>query len=213
MPPIVWLVRHAHRLDFIQPEWFETAPFPYDPPLSALGWQQSLELVSKFQNSHIQQIWASPHLRTIQTAYPLAQSLGLSIKVEYGLREWLNPLWSKSLPEILPTTELAARGIRVNEYYQSQCWPIYPETMTELMARTALVTKKAIIPSHDSVLIVAHKNSLAGIVAALTGKISVVQELEILPASVIALTTADPERASGSWQIIPPDSIFDIHYD
>jgi broad specificity phosphatase PhoE len=211
MPPIVWLVRHAHRLDFIQPEWFETAPFPYDPPLSALGWQQSLELVPKFRNSHLQQIWASPHLRTIQTAYPLAQSLGLSIKVEYGLREWLNPLWSKSLPEILPTTDLAARGIRVDEHYQSQCWPMYPETMAELTTRTALITKKTIIQSDDSVLIVAHKNSLAGIVAALTGTTSVVRELEIPPAGVIALTTTDPDRSTGSWQITPPDSLGDIY--
>ncbi len=201
MNSTVWLVRHAHRLDFIQPEWFNTATFPYDPPLSALGWQQSLELSLQLQCSPIQQIFTSPYLRTIQTAYPIAQSLGLSIQVENGLREWLHPEWSLSLPETLPIELLAAEGLPVNLTYQSQVTAIYPETTTDLNIRARKVTEETIIQSLNSVLIVAHKHTLNGIVQALTSNQPLVQSVEWSPAAVMVLTSTD--RALGNWQIVP----------
>ncbi len=204
MSPTVWLVRHAHRLDFIQPEWFDTAPFPYDPPLSAFGWQQSLELVSKLRNSHVQQIFTSPCLRTIQTACPIAQFLGLPIQVENGLREWLHPQWSPSLPETLPIEILADQGLPINLDYLSQVVVAYPETIEELLTRSTTAISNIIAQSQDSVLIIAHKHVLLAMVAALTGRTAMVQESEFMPAAVMVLKTS--ERAGGYWQIAPLDS-------
>jgi broad specificity phosphatase PhoE len=203
MHSTVWLVRHAHRLDFIQPEWFETALFPYDPPLSALGWQQSLELVPKLRNSHIQQIFTSPYLRTIQTAYPIAQSLGLLIQIEDGLKEWLNPSWSTSLPKTLPVKTLIDQGFPIDSHYLPQILPTYPETITELTIRAATVARKIITQSISSTLIVAHKHTLTAIVASLTGNVATAYPWDFAPAEFMVLTTTD--RSSGSWQITSHD--------
>jgi broad specificity phosphatase PhoE len=204
MYPTVWLVRHAHRLDFIQPEWFDTAPLPYDPPLSALGWQQSLELVPQLRNSGIQQIFTSPYLRTLQTAYPIAQALGLPIQIENGLREWLHPAWSPAWPLTLSIELLADLGLPINLYYQSQVFPKYPETAAELTTRTIQVADQIISQSKKSLLIVAHKHTLMGIVAALISDASVIQQLAFAPAGVMVLTNTG-DRASGTWQIAPPE--------
>lgn len=199
MSSIVWLVRHAQRLDFIQPEWFETSPYPYDPPLSARGWQQSLELVSLIKTDRIEKIFASPYLRALQTAYPLAQSLGLSIQIETGFREWLHPDWSSSLPATLTAEALDFQVPGINWGYMSQICPKYPETGAELASRTRAVADKLIVQSNQSVLIVAHKYALIGIIAALTGNSSIAHQLTIEPASVTVLTARMP--VLGNWQL------------
>ncbi len=199
----IWLVRHAHRLDFIQPEWFETAALPYDPPLSALGWQQSLELVPQLKNSHVQQIFTSPYLRTLQTAYPIAKSLGLSIQIEDGLREWLHGEWSPWLPKTLPIESLVDGGFPIDLNYQSQVSPKYPETAAELTTRTIQVTDQLINQSQNSVLIVAHNHTLMGIVAALTSDSTTLQPLAFAPAGVMVLTNTG-DRTNGGWQIASP---------
>ena len=204
MSPTVCLVRHGHRLDFIQPEWFETANLPYDPPLSALGWQQSLELVTKLQNFHIQKIFTSPYLRTIQTAYPIAHSLGLSIQVEEGLREWLHPEWSPSLPETWPIEILASQEWPIDLGYQSQISPTYSETIDQLRTRAAVAVQNIVNLSQDSVLIVAHKHLLLGMIAALTDTGAMVQESEFAAAAVMVLTA--PQRAGEPWQIASLDA-------
>jgi broad specificity phosphatase PhoE len=43
----------------------------------------------------IAHIFASPFLRTVQTANAVAEMLNLPIKLETGLSEWLNPVWGK----------------------------------------------------------------------------------------------------------------------
>jgi broad specificity phosphatase PhoE len=203
MHSTVWLVRHAHRLDFIQPEWFETAFLPYDPPLSALGWQQSLELVPRLKNSHIQQVFTSPYLRAVQTAYPIAQSLGLLIQVEDGLKEWLNPGWSTSLPKTSSIKALITQGFPIDSTYSSQLLLTYPETMAELKNRADIVARKIITQLDRCSLIVAHKHTLTAIAESLTGNTAIASSLEFAPAGVMVLTTTN--RASCSWQITALD--------
>jgi broad specificity phosphatase PhoE len=165
----LWLVRHAHRLDFIEPEWFETAIYPYDPPLSAQGFDRSVELATELKGVKVDRIFASPFLRTIQTADPLARLLQLPIQLEWGLCEWLCEEWSLGVPKTTPIDELIRCYPNIVASYQSQVMPCYPETIPELDARIAMIADKLIQCNDRHLLAIAHKGSVLGIVAALTG--------------------------------------------
>jgi broad specificity phosphatase PhoE len=135
MPQELWLLRHGHRQDFADPDWFLSAPRRYDPPLSALGFKQAQELGAYFQSAKVDHLFCSPFLRALQTAAPIAQGLGLPIKVEAGLGEWLNPDWMTSAPEIISWEEILEQFSPVDAGYQSQVIPQYPETEAELQRR------------------------------------------------------------------------------
>ncbi|MFD1721329.1 histidine phosphatase family protein [Amnibacterium endophyticum] len=59
-------------------------------PLSALGRQQAAELPARFAEERIERVVASPLARTVATARPLADALGLPLPVDAGLREVLS---------------------------------------------------------------------------------------------------------------------------
>jgi broad specificity phosphatase PhoE len=165
----LWLVRHEHRLDFIHPEWFETAIYPYDPPLSIEGKDRAVRLAEKFSRIPIDRIYTSPFLRTIQTANPLAKLLDIPIRLEWGLCEWLCGDWTSELPETTPVTESIRCYPNIDVAYQSLVTPCYPETVEELDARIHNIAYKLIQCNCENMLVVAHKGSVTGIVAALTG--------------------------------------------
>ena len=73
MSQIVWIARHANRLDFVYPDWFLTAKRRYDPPLSDDGMIQAQQLAKRLKGKKITHIFASPFLRTIQTANAIAE--------------------------------------------------------------------------------------------------------------------------------------------
>jgi broad specificity phosphatase PhoE len=192
------LVRHGQRLDFVQPQWFSTAAYPYDPPLSAYGIYQALELVPQLRGQGIGQVFCSPHLRALQTAQPLAHALGLDVQVEFGLREWLHPEWSSSLPLLLPLSDNPA-PIKTARAYNSLLQPQYPETENDLLSRADRIVEALITPLPTDVLIVAHKHILLSIVSILNGADWL--EAEMAPATLILLTS--PERTRGSWTLRP----------
>ena len=165
-----WLVRHAHRLDFIQPEWFETAIYPYDPPLSSQGFDRATALVEEFRGISIERIFTSPFLRTIQTVDPLARLLQLPIRLEWGLCEWLCQDWTLGLPETTPVDELMKCYPSIDPSYQSLVVPCYPETAAQLDARTNRIAYELVRDNCENTLAIAHKGSVLGIVAALTGE-------------------------------------------
>ncbi len=164
----LWLVRHAHRLDFIQPEWFETALHPYDPPLSPEGVERSIALAQELSRAPIDVIFTSPFLRTIQTVDPLARILELPIRLEWGLCEWLCHDWTPALPETLTIDELKLDYPNIDLAYQSLVVPCYPETSEELDARLLSIADKLVQNNCQNILAIAHKGSVLGILAALT---------------------------------------------
>jgi broad specificity phosphatase PhoE len=164
----LWLIRHAHRWDFVQPEWFETATYPYDPPLSPQGFDQAANLVEKFSSITINRIYTSPFLRTIQTADPLARSLQLSVQLEWGLCEWLCQEWTSELPKTTPINKLTIDYPYINVNYLSLVMPCYPETTKELDARITMLADKLIQGNDENILVIAHKGSVLGLTAALT---------------------------------------------
>jgi broad specificity phosphatase PhoE len=165
----LWLVRHAHRLDFVQPEWFETAIYPYDPPLSLPGDDRAIALAQEFDRSSIDKIYTSPFLRTIQTADPLARLMQIPIRLEWGLCEWLCQDWTTGPPETTPLDELKQNYPNIDITYKSLVVPCYPETLVELDARIATIADKLLQNNCENMLAIAHKGSILGIVATLTG--------------------------------------------
>jgi broad specificity phosphatase PhoE len=165
----IWLARHAHRLDFIQPEWFETALHPYDPPLSPEGVEMSIALAQELSRAPIDLIFSSPFLRTIQTADPIARILELPIRLEWGLCEWLCRDWTTALPETLAIDKLKLDYPNIDLTYKSLVVPCYPETPDELDTRLHIITDKLVQNNSQNILAVAHKGSVLGITAILTG--------------------------------------------
>lgn len=166
----LWLVRHAQRLDFVCPEWFETASYPYDPPLSAQGADYSQTLANKLSQKQIELIFTSPFLRTIQTAAPLARLLQLPIRLEWGLCEWLCREWTSALPETLPINLLKLYYPSIDVNYRSVLLPCYPETHAELDARINTIADKLVQNNTNrAILAIGHKVSLLALVATLTG--------------------------------------------
>lgn len=162
MPQTVWIARHGNRLDFVHPEWFDTAERRYDPPLSEDGLIQAKELGERLKKEKIAHIFSSPFLRSIQTTAPIAEALNLPIKIEAGLSEWLNPFWMNELPQTHPQTFLAEQYPRIDWSYTSQIIPQYPESETTLWQRTAATAKKLVANFSEDILLVGHGASVLG---------------------------------------------------
>lgn len=162
MSQTVWIARHGNRLDFLKPEWFNTAARRYDPPLYDDGFIQARELGERLQGENITHIFASPFLRTIQTAHEVAAILDLPIKLEAGLSEWHNPEWMSKSPEIHPQELLEAEYPRIDWSYQSRVIPRYPETEPDVNRRTGDTVSKLVAEFSEDILLVGHGASVYG---------------------------------------------------
>lgn len=169
MTQTVWIARHGNRLDFVNPEWFDTAERPYDPPLSEDGMVQAKQLGQRLVGEGIMHIFASPFLRTVQTASFVADALDLPIKLESGLSEWLNPEWMKSSPERLPIDALQAQFPRIDPSYTSRVIAQYPETSIEVLERTGETARRLTAEFSEDILLVGHGASVVGTTQGLVG--------------------------------------------
>lgn len=172
MPQTIWIARHANRLDFVHPEWFNTAERKYDPPLSKDGFIQAQELAKKLKSKSdtITHIFCSPFLRTIQTANEIAKILDLPIKLEAGLSEWLNPDWMSETPETKPYEELVNEFPCIDGNYKSQVIPKYPENDKTVSDRTQKTVKILLEQFKEDILLVTHKVSILAATQYLVGK-------------------------------------------
>ena len=163
MPQTVWIARHGNRFDFVNPEWFDTADRRYDPPLSDDGFIQAAELAARLKSEDIAHIFASPFLRTIQTADEIARVLDLPIELEAGLGEWHNPKWMSEHPEIHPQDILTEKYPSIDPDYRSYFTPKYPETKEDVNRRTAKTIKKLVAEFPENILIVGHGATVHGV--------------------------------------------------
>ena len=176
MSQIVWIARHANRLDFVNPDWFLTAERRYDPPLSDDGFVQASQLAQRLQGEKIAHIFASPFLRTVQTAHAVAEVLNLPIYLETGLSEWLNPDWMTEEPEKHSLTELIELFPRIDVSYTPRIAAKYPETKNQVRERSGQTARcLAQECSPDDILLVAHGASVLGAAMGLVGDVAVTQ--------------------------------------
>jgi broad specificity phosphatase PhoE len=169
MSQTVWIARHGNRLDFVNPEWFNTAERRYDPPLSEDGLIQAQQLGQRLKSEKITHIFSSPFLRTIQTANQVAEALDLTIKIEAGLSEWLNPHWMNYAPETHPRELLAPVYPRIDWNYTSRVVPQYPETQETVDRRTGKTARKLVQEFSEDILLVGHGASVLGTAIGLVG--------------------------------------------
>lgn len=169
MSQTVWIARHGNRLDFVNPEWFNTAVRPYDPPLSEDGLEQAKQLGQRLVGEKIAHIFASPFLRTVQTANEVADALDLPLKLESGLSEWLNPAWMPTAPERMPLELLQERFPRIDRDYTSRVKVHYPETSDKVFQRTAETVQRLTKEFSEDILLVGHGASVVGCASALVG--------------------------------------------
>jgi broad specificity phosphatase PhoE len=169
MAQTVWIARHGNRLDFVNPQWFDTAEYRYDPPLSKDGILQAQELGKRLRSENITHIFSSPFLRAIQTAHQVAEILDLPIKLEAGLSEWLNPFWMTEKPQTHLPQALATQYPRIDWRYQSRVIPQYPESEGSVQARTQQVATQLVTEYAEDILFVGHGASVVGATRGLVG--------------------------------------------
>jgi len=172
MTQIVWIARHANRLDFVNPDWFNTAERPFDPPISDDGTVQAQQLAQRLQTENITHVFASPFLRTVQTANQVAQVLDLPIKLESGLSEWLNPVWMPTMPERLSIEALAELFPRIDTSYTARVIAEYPETGEQALERSGKTARLLADEFPEDILLVGHGASVLGATMGLVGGIS-----------------------------------------
>lgn len=192
MTQIVWIARHANRLDFVNPDWFLTAERRYDPPLSEDGVEQAQQLAKRLKGENIAHIFASPFLRTVQTASQIAEVLDLPIKLESGLSEWLNPDWMAVMPERLSIEALAELFPRIDTSYTSRVVAEYPETREKALLRSGETARLLADEFPEDILMVGHGASVLGATMGLVGEIAKT-EVKASLCCLVKVVRQDPE--------------------
>ncbi len=189
----IWIVRHGNREDFQNPGWAKTAPRPYDPALSGDGETQAKEVGRSLQGEQIDCVFASPFLRTIQTASHIADALNLAVCLEPGIGEILPTV--QSAPELLPVDERRQRFSRIDESYSPINELPYPETSDEGHKRSALSARSLTDRFPDKNLVmVTHGAPVVGIVRGLTG----LKDRITVPLCCIFTL----QRSDSSWNVV-----------
>lgn len=165
----VWIARHGSRIDTEIPDWDSKAQNPYDPWLSPRGIQQAHDLGRRLRSESIGCIYSSPFLRTIETANILARELGVRIRIEHGLCEWLNGEWFRFRPQVMSAQQAKERFPVIDTSYHSCTAPGFPETWEQCSHRCAK-TAWALAEQHPtSILLVGHGASVVAAAQGLSG--------------------------------------------
>lgn len=165
----VWVTRHGVRQDFVDPDWRKTAHRVYDTPLAKTGFQQAFETGLRLQEENIAAIYASPFLRTVQTAHTIAEVLDLKVYIENGICEALKPEWFENSPDFLPSHILQRDYPTIDISYQTLLKPAYPEPNDPITFERCKKVGQSILANADSpILFVGHGASVEGLVRGLT---------------------------------------------
>lgn len=172
MNQTLWIARHGERQDHADSNWYRSShsSFPFDPPLSAKGQIQAQALGQRLQGENINYIFASPFLRTVQTAHIVAEVLDLPIQLEPGLGEFLTRYSFPSLPKLRSPSELKQDFPRINLSYESPHQCQYPETWPQAQQRMATTGERLTKKYPQNLLLVGHAASVTGLTQELIHK-------------------------------------------
>jgi broad specificity phosphatase PhoE len=167
----MYVVRHGERRDSVDPDWESVADRVHDPPLTELGRWAAWRVGRRFAAAEISVdgIYASPFLRTVETADEICRELGTSFELEPGLGEYRNPEWFDAEPETLPPARLRERFGTVRLGRDPHVVPAFPETHAAARERIATAARRLAAGVRGSVLLVGHGITVAGVVEGLVG--------------------------------------------
>jgi probable phosphoglycerate mutase len=164
----LWLVRHGES-QAADPEH----PFPVvdgrgDPPLSELGHKQAILLADRLENSRIDAIYVTSLCRTVQTAAPLAERLGIVPLVEPDLSEVNLGEWDRGIYR----ERVAEHDPLVQEMLEQERWDVVPgaESNASIAARVGPAIERIAARHPDErVVCVAHGGTIGATLAMATG--------------------------------------------
>jgi broad specificity phosphatase PhoE len=166
---MVWLLRHGARADYWDGKWQSIDGGTRDASLSELGRAQAEELAKTMKNESIDHIFVSPYLRTLQTASPLCQALGMRMKVEDGIGECLWGL--TAMPSELLSVEARQKLFpTIDPTYTSIKSPLLgPETGDAAEERAGQVILQLVDAYAGNLLFLGHGITVLGGARALVG--------------------------------------------
>jgi 2,3-bisphosphoglycerate-dependent phosphoglycerate mutase len=116
------LVRHGESEAYLDGTPFALVGGHGDPPLSPLGREQAARVGARLGTAGIDAIYVTTLRRTVQTAMPLAEQLGLSLRVEADLREVFLGDWEGGV-----FRKMVATGHPVSQLmFSQQRWDVIP---------------------------------------------------------------------------------------
>ena len=154
-------------MDYVEPQWKQTAADPLDPPLTPRGREQIRTSVQRLVNAGVQYILSSPMRRTVESAQMASDILGLQFELDIGLVEWQNPDWFSGLT--LGNPIWFAKAMEWNGKQRNSVPPVFPETENQAKARYAAVARVLLEQEARCGLIITHETGVIGTVNALTG--------------------------------------------
>jgi 2,3-bisphosphoglycerate-dependent phosphoglycerate mutase len=129
------LIRHGASVDAIPGERFDLVDGHGDPPLSPAGQEQARAVADRLAGEALDALFVTGLTRTVQTAAPLAERLGVEPRVVTDLREVRLGDWEGGEFRIRAQSgdPIAMRAIA------EENWELIPgaETMAELAERVA----------------------------------------------------------------------------
>jgi len=160
----LYLLRHGET------EYSRTGGFcgSLDPDLTPVGVQMASEFARAYQSLPWEAVYSSPMRRTLATAAPLCEAVGIAAQPRDGLREIAYGAW-----ENLTQTEAQTRHPTDYALWSAEpAWnaPTNGETGAEVAVRAAAVIGE-IVASHKTgnVLVVTHKATVRLILCDLLG--------------------------------------------
>jgi len=171
MADTVWVVRHGQRRDSVDPEWESHAERVHDPPLTDLGRWAAWRTGRHFVESGIEfdAVYASPFLRTAETAEEIGRETGDDVLLEPGLGEHRNADWFDSEPETVPEDRLADWFDPIRLTHEPHVVPEFPESHAEAMERAGRAARSLVDATEGRLLLVGHGLSVGGVVHGLVG--------------------------------------------
>lgn len=116
------LVRHGESAPAVDGEPFPLVDGHGDPPLDPVGEAQADRVAARLEREQLAAIYATNLCRTQQTAQPLAERLGLDVRIEPDLREvflgdWEGGVFRKHVAEGHPIAQ---------QMYAAGRWDVIP---------------------------------------------------------------------------------------
>lgn len=177
MADTVWVVRHGQRQDTVDPEWESHADRVHDPPLTDHGRWSAWRTGRRFVETGVtfDAVYASPFLRTAETAEEIARETGNEVLLEPGLGEHRNADWFDAEPDVVAPEQLAEWFDPLELDHEPLVIPDFPESHAEAMDRAGEAARRLVAEVDGTLLLVGHGLSVGGVVHGLVGSADAVE--------------------------------------